>query len=61
MNQNIFVHISMLRIKVNFAERWVNPLIVVNMGCEMMCILNQRLQAQAIAPEKSSKGKIRNM
>ncbi len=32
------------------------PFIIINMGAEMMYILEQRLQAQSIAAEKSQKG-----
>jgi hypothetical protein len=33
----------------------VMPIIVLNMGGEMIYILNQRLQAQAVADDKSKK------
>ena len=32
------------------------PIVIVNMGGEMMYILNQRIEAQKIAPEKASRG-----
>lgn len=32
------------------------PLVVLNMGAEMVYILEQRLHAQSIAPDKSRKG-----
>lgn len=32
------------------------PLIVINMGGEMTYILEQRLRAQKISPDKSTKG-----
>lgn len=32
------------------------PLIIINMGGEMTYILEQRLRAQKISPEKSTKG-----
>lgn len=32
------------------------PLLVINMGGEMVYILQQRLQAQRIAPDKAKKG-----
>ena len=34
------------------------PLLVVNLGAEMVYILEQRLRAQKIAKDKSSKGEI---
>ena len=35
------------------------PFVIINMGTEMMYILEQRLQAQSIAAEKSRKGEQR--
>jgi hypothetical protein len=41
---------------ITMASLLAMPSLVVNLGGEMMYILQQRLQAQSIPPEKSKKG-----
>ncbi len=50
LNQNLVAHVS----RINMSLLGM-PWVVVNLGCEMVYILEQRLQAQGIAPEKSVK------
>lgn len=38
-------------------SHFATPFIVVNLGCEMLYVIEQRLKAQEISPDKSEKGK----
>ena len=37
------------------------PILIVNLGGEMIYILEQRLEAQQVSQEKSRKGKLQNI
>lgn len=37
-------------------SHFATPFIVVNLGCEMLYVIEQRLKAQEIAKDKSERG-----
>lgn len=41
------------------AQVLANPFLIINLGCEMLYVIDQRLKAQCITLEKSTQGELK--